>query len=29
MPIWKDNTATRLNPTPAPEEPTRYDYSAK
>jgi cytoskeletal protein CcmA (bactofilin family) len=25
MPIWKDNTATRLNPTPAPEEPTRYE----
>src|SRR5690349_22890916 len=23
MPIWKDNTATRLNPTP--EEPTRYE----
>ncbi|HEX6794700.1 MAG TPA: polymer-forming cytoskeletal protein [Casimicrobiaceae bacterium] len=25
MPIWKDNTATRLNPTPTPDEPTRYE----
>lgn len=29
MPIWKDNTATRLNPTPAPEEPTRYEPPAR
>ena len=25
MAIWKDNTATRFNPTPAPEEPARYE----
>lgn len=29
MPIWKDNTATRLNPTPVPEEPTRYEPPAR
>jgi len=25
MAIWKDNTAARVNPTPAPEQPTRYE----
>ena len=29
MAIWKDNTATRLNPTPAPDEPTRYEPPAR
>ena len=31
MAIWKDNTATRLPPTPAPEakEPTRYEPPAR
>ena len=25
MAIWKDNTAARVNPTPAPEQPSRYE----
>ena len=31
MSIWKDNTATRLTPAPAPEpkEPTRYEPQSK
>jgi cytoskeletal protein CcmA (bactofilin family) len=25
MAIWKDNTAARVNPTPTPEQPSRYE----